>query len=102
MEFISSDTNIWIDFSLINKLHLPFKLPYVYLMDKDAIEDELLSPTNLKNDLIYFGLKQIEIDINELLLAEEYGKNIIQISFVPFCRIFLHIVKRYVMLLKKN
>lgn len=91
MEFISSDTNIWIDFSLINKLHLPFKLPYVYLMDKDAIEDELLSPTNLKNDLIYFGLKQIEIDINELLLAEEYGKKYRKLS--RYDRITLAIAK---------
>ena len=53
MEFISSDTNIWIDFSLINKLHLPFKLPYVYLMDKDVIEDELLSPTQILKMILF-------------------------------------------------
>ena len=73
MEFISSDTNIWIDFSIINKLDLPFKLPYIYLMDKDAIEDELLFPTTLKPDLLSLGLQQIEITLNELLLAEQYG-----------------------------
>lgn len=60
-------------------------------MDKDAIEDELLSPTNLKNDLIYFGLKQIEIDINELLLAEEYGKKYRKLS--RYDRIALAIAK---------
>lgn len=43
MEYISSDTNIWIDFAIIEKLELPFKLPYIYLMDNDAIEDELLN-----------------------------------------------------------
>lgn len=43
MEFISSDTNVWIDFCTIDKLYLPFKLPYKYIMNNDAIEDELLN-----------------------------------------------------------
>ena len=39
MEFISSDTNVWIDFCTIDKLYLP----YTYIMNNDAIEDELLN-----------------------------------------------------------
>lgn len=29
MEYISSDTNVWIDFSVVNELELPFRLPYL-------------------------------------------------------------------------
>ena len=43
MEFISSDTNVWIDFCTIDKFYLPFKLPYTYIMNNEAIEDELLN-----------------------------------------------------------
>lgn len=52
MEYISSDTNVWLDFMIIDRLELPFRLPYVYLMDGDAIEDELLNPPNIGSDMI--------------------------------------------------
>lgn len=48
MDYISSDTNVWIDFSVIDRVSLPFRLPYTYIMNVDAIEDELLSPAGLK------------------------------------------------------
>jgi len=32
MTYISSDTNIWIDFMTIEKLELPFRIPYTFLM----------------------------------------------------------------------
>ena len=44
MEYISSDTNVWIDFMAIDKLELPFLLPCTYIMSDDAVNDELLSP----------------------------------------------------------
>lgn len=72
MEFISSDTNVWIDFSTINKMALPFRLPYTYIMDSDAIEDELLNPSNLKQNLLTLGLKKVELDSTEFLLASKY------------------------------
>lgn len=40
MKYISSDTNVWIDFAAINALALLFRLDCVYFMSKDAIEDE--------------------------------------------------------------
>lgn len=52
MEYISSDTNIWLDFAVIDRLDLPFRLPYVYLMDSDAIEDELLNPPDIGDRLV--------------------------------------------------
>ena len=32
MEYISSDTNVWIDFNIISRMNLPFLLPYTYIM----------------------------------------------------------------------
>ena len=42
MEYISSDTNVWIDFQEIGKLELPFRLPYVYLMNDEAVMNYLV------------------------------------------------------------
>ena len=70
MEYISSDTNVWIDFLTINKMALPFRLPYTYIMNSDAIEDELLNPASLKQNLLSLGLKKVELDLTEYSLAE--------------------------------
>ena len=37
MQYISSDTNVWIDFALIHRLDLPFRLGFTYCMSSDAI-----------------------------------------------------------------
>ena len=73
MIYISSDTNVWIDFAAIEKLDLPFRLPYTYIMSHEAVEDELLSPPGLSEQLISYGLEPVEITIDEFYLAEEYG-----------------------------
>lgn len=70
MEYISSDTNIWLDFVVIDRLHLPFKLPYIYLMDSDAIADELLNPPGIGNRLVRMGLQKTELTEDEFVLAE--------------------------------
>ena len=71
MEFISSDTNVWIDFATINRLDLPFKLPYTFLMDEEAISNELLQPKGLGASLIDLGLQAVELTEEEFFLAEE-------------------------------
>lgn len=73
MEYISSDTNVWLDFAVINMLELPFKLPYTYIMNEDAVEDELLSPKELKDNLVMLGLQTVELSEKEFYLAEEYN-----------------------------
>ena len=70
MEFISSDTNVWIDFATINRLDLPFKLPYTFLMDEEAISNELLQPKGLGASLIDLGLQAVELTEEEFFLAE--------------------------------
>ena len=72
MEYISSDTNIWIDFAVIDRLELPFRLPYVYLMNQDSTEDELLSPPGLGQKLVELGLYKVELTEEEFYLADEY------------------------------
>ena len=63
MEYISSDTNVWLDFMIIDRLEYPFRLPYVYLMNTDAIQDEILSPPGLGERLKSLGLQETELKI---------------------------------------
>ncbi len=80
MEYISSDTNVWIDFELIGRLEIPFKLPYVYLMNRDAVHDELLSPPDLGQRLVSLGLVETELTEEEFFLAEEYMEHFKKLS----------------------
>lgn len=73
MEYISSDTNVWFDFVIIDKIELPFMLPYKYIMNEDAIDDEMLSPKALKDNLISLGLQAVELSEEEFYLAEKYN-----------------------------
>ena len=80
MIFISSDTNVWIDFDVLGRLDLPFKLTYTYLMTEITIEEELLSP-GLKDKLISLGLQKTELSPEEFALALDYGRKYLQLSF---------------------
>lgn len=71
MEYISSDTNIWIDFFAVDALALPFRLDCTYLMSSDALEDEWLSPKGRGNELIELGLQAVKITTEEFYYAEE-------------------------------
>ena len=73
MELISSDTSVWIDYSAIRRLELPFRLPFTYIMCKDAVDDELLSPPGLGAQLISWGLVAVDITIEEFYLSQEFG-----------------------------
>lgn len=74
MEYISSDTNVWIDFLTIDRIDLPFRLPYTYLMNEDAVGNELVEPEGLGEMLIAKGLVQIEMTTEEFYLAEELNE----------------------------
>ena len=91
MDYISSDTNVWIDFSVICRTEFPFRLPYKYVMNIDAVEDELLSPACLSSELIKCGLVSVDITIDEFFLAEEYGPKYPKLS--KYDRIALAIAK---------
>lgn len=80
MEYICSDTNFWLDFSAVGRTHLPFRLAYTFIMNRDAIEDEILSPEGLGRELLALGLQPVEITIEEFLYAEELGRTYKQLS----------------------
>lgn len=73
MEFISSDTNVWIDFRVISRLSLPFRLPYTYIMYEESIDSELLAPAGFRQELIDAGLVGVDITFEEFTLAESWG-----------------------------
>ena len=65
MNYISSDTNIWLDFYVIDKLNLPFKLDFVYLMHYETVDKEVLSPPELCDLLLEYGLRKTEMTFDE-------------------------------------
>ena len=73
MEFISSDTKVWIDIRVISRLSLPFRLPYTYIMYRESIASELLTPAGFQHELTAAGLVSVEIPIEEFILAESWG-----------------------------
>ena len=72
MKYISSDTNVWIDFLEIGELQLPFKLPYTYIMSELTVQDEILNPPELGRTLLSYGLVAVELTTDELILAGKY------------------------------
>ena len=89
MQYISSDTNIWVDFAIIQRMELPCRLPYTYIMYKEAIEDELLSPE--VKLAVSLGLRSVDISSEEFFLAEQYGVKYKRLSV--YDRIALAIAK---------
>lgn len=73
MEYISSDTNVWIDFNIISRMNLPFLLPYTYIMYTESMESELLNPEGFKDQLAEAGLVGVDITIEEFFLAQSWG-----------------------------
>ena len=67
--YICSDTNIWIDFSSVNCLELPFRLEHIYLMCSETFEREILTPPDLHDSLLQFGLQTIDLTEDEFQLA---------------------------------
>lgn len=80
MDYISSDTNVWIDFMKIDKLDLPFKLQYVFLMENSTISEELLVPEGLNARLVKLGLKGTEMSFEEYILAEKFNSKYKRLS----------------------
>ena len=92
MEYISSDTNVWIDFYKISKIRLPFRMSCKYIMFHEAIEKELLYPEDLKSQLVEDGLIGVEITTEELFYADELSAKYRRLSV--YDRIALAIAKK--------
>ncbi|KAF0194475.1 MAG: PIN domain-containing protein [Bacillota bacterium] len=98
MEYISSDTNVWIDFFVIGRTEIPFYLPYTFVMNCDAIDDELLSPSGLREKLLQCGLVSVELTIEEFGLAEELGPRYLQLSIYDRIALAIAIVRKIALL----
>lgn len=92
MEFVSSDTNVWIDFMVIDRIKLPFMLPYTYIMYRESIESEILNPPGLCERLKQVGLLGVDMTVEEFSLANSWGSTYPKLS-VPD-RIALAIAKK--------
>lgn len=80
MKYISSDTNIWPDFEAISRTDLPFRLPCTYIMYREALEEEVISPPNLLEELIKKGLEAVELTTEEFFYAAECVTKYVKIS----------------------
>lgn len=98
MEYISSDTNVWLDFMIIDRLEYPFRLPYVYLMNTDAIQDEMLSPPGLGEELKSLGLQETDLTEEEFFLASEYTERFRKLSVYDCVALAIAKVREIVLL----
>ena len=80
MDYISSDTNIWLDFNAISRTDLPFRLPCTYIMYKEALRKEIISPPEFLDGLQKRGLIGVDLTIEEFFYADELSKKYVKLS----------------------
>ena len=80
MEYISSDTNIWLDFNTISRTDLPFRLPCTFIMYKEALRKEIISPPELLDGLQKRGLIGVDLTIEEFFYADEVSNKYVKLS----------------------
>jgi len=80
LDYISSDTNIWLDFNAISRTDLPFRLPCTYIMYKEALRKEIISPPELLEGLQKRGLIGVDLTIEEFFFADELSKKYVKLS----------------------
>lgn len=80
MKYISSDTNIWLDFNTIDQLQIPFRMPCTYIMFKDALSSEVVSPPELLSSLKEKGLVGVDLTTEEFYYALEELSKYVKLS----------------------
>lgn len=78
--YISSDTNIWIDFYEIDHLDHPFRLEYEYYISKNAFFDEMVKSDEMREELVRRGLKLADVTEDEFIQARTYGEKYRRLS----------------------
>jgi hypothetical protein len=66
--YISSDTNVWVDFQIVGALKLPFMLSHKFHISEETLQDELLTPPGINKTLIEYGLIALELTERQLTL----------------------------------
>lgn len=96
--FISSDTNIWIDFTLIDAVQLPFRLPHSFYMSTDAIDAELIQPRGLAQRLVEYGLIPTEITEEEFQYAIKTMEEVPKLSMYDCFALAIAKYRNYILL----
>ena len=71
MNYISSDTNIWLDFDAISGVALPFRMPCTYIMYQEALRKEAVDKSKTllvtfsNDENIYKKLETIWEDVHQ-------------------------------------
>lgn len=78
--YISSDTNIWLDFQIVGALELPFKLSHKFHLSEETINDELLTPPEIDRKLVDYGLIVLQLTEEEYYFAFDIAQKYLQIS----------------------
>lgn len=69
--YISSDTNVWVDFQVVGALKLPFLLSHKFFLSEETLQDELLTPPGIDKTLVEYGLISLELTEIEFYLSFE-------------------------------
>lgn len=77
MTYISADPSIWNFMSSINELELLFKLPYIYLMNKELAYKQQLG---LCNKLINQGINLIDWSEGDFYLTLDYKTKYVRLT----------------------
>lgn len=78
--YISSDTNIWVDFQIVGALELPFKLSHKFYLSEETLNDELLTPPGIDKRLLNYGLITLELTDVEFFYAYDIKEKHPQLS----------------------
>lgn len=78
--FISSDTNIWIDFYEISHIEHPFLLNNRYHLSTASFKDELKKSEDLPKTLLKLGLQLVSVSDDESEIAAIYQTKYRKIS----------------------
>lgn len=79
--FISSDTNIWIDFFEIRHIDHPFLLDFDFYLSSIAYDDELTKSEELRHILVEYGLRFAEVSDDEFIMAQAFRSHYSRLSF---------------------
>lgn len=98
MELVSSDSNVWIDFEVIDRLDLPFCLPHKYVMCKDAFLQELFPFSDKMAGLCGKGLHLVDLTDTELQLVLSWEQKYRKLSRFDRCALAIALERNCVLL----
>ena len=78
---ISSDTNVWLDFEYIKRLHHPFLLEHSYYLSNLTYEEEIQQSEAIRKAVADNLLQITNVPYDELALASEYAARYPAITF---------------------